>query len=60
MGPDEPNLENKINQCNNYDIHEKVFIFGGDRPFNMITNNSFKTNLLNYREKGVCFVTIIV
>ena len=60
IGPDEPNYD-KINKYeslarNSYKKTEIIYIFGGDRPFNIYIDNVFNDYLSNYLKKGVCFV----
>ena len=59
LGPDDMNIDyffNTYKGLGNYNKNELIFIFGGDRPFNM----SVKSDTLNYIKKlhnrGICFV----
>ena len=59
VGPDESiSMNNMVNddKFKHYNSNEKIFIFGGDRSFNMITNNNSRTILENISKKGICFV----
>lgn len=56
IGPDEPDLLDKINRCTNYNSNEKIFIFGGDRPFNIKVENKTSDVLAMYSNMGLCFV----
>jgi len=59
VGPDEGN-SNKIfdnyEGFNKYNNDEIVFLFGGDRPFNMKVDNNTSNYLKNLSSKGICFV----
>ena len=39
-----------------YKKTEIIYIFGGDRPFNIKKSNKFNDYLRTYTKKGVCFV----
>jgi hypothetical protein len=39
-----------------YKKTEIIYIFGGDRPYNITTNNEFHRYLQDFLQKGVCFV----
>jgi len=62
IGPD----ENWVNQpmfkkyeeliLSSYKKTEIIYIFGGDRPFNIKQSNMFNNYLRTYMQKGICFV----
>ncbi len=58
VGPDEgwdfQHYESLIH--NIYTKTEIIYIFGGDRPFNITSNNEFHTYLNGFLKKGLCFV----
>lgn len=61
VGPDEyweqsffKNYEELV--LSSYKKTEIVYIFGGDRPFNIKHSNMFNKILQNFMQKGVCFV----
>jgi len=59
VGPDE--TTNHIQEYehlvqSSYKKTEIVYIFGGDRPFNIVVRNRFHDFLKRYLQKGVCFV----
>jgi predicted O-methyltransferase YrrM len=56
IGPDEPDLLDKINECSNYNSNEKIFIFGGDRPYNINVENKTSNVLVKYSNMGLCFI----
>lgn len=41
---------------NVYKQTEIIYIFGGDRPYNITTNNQFHRYLRDFLQKGICFV----
>lgn len=57
-------IKNKILNKNNFESlvqsyykkTEIIYIFGGDRPFNITCSNIFKDYLYKYLKKGICFV----
>ena len=60
IGPDE-NDEIFLNKyedliLSSYKKTEIIYIFGGDRPFNIKKSNKFNDYLRTYTKKGVCFV----
>ena len=59
IGPDE--TKNHIREYeqlvqSSYKKTEIIYIFGGDRPFNVIVHNKFNDFLRHYLKKGICFV----
>jgi hypothetical protein len=58
VGPDEgwsfQHYENLIR--NVYKKTEIIYIFGGDRPFNISKPNKFHTYLNEFLQKGLCFI----
>ena len=59
IGPDEPiNHIREYEQLvqSSYKKTEIIYIFGGDRPFNVVVRNKFNDFLRHYLKKGICFV----
>ena len=60
IGPDE-NCRGFLNNyeelvLSKYKKTEIIYVFGGDRPFNIKWPNKYKNYLRNYLRKGICFV----
>ena len=58
IGPDEGNSIHNFESMASavYKKTEIIYIFGGDRPFNISIQNLFNDYLKTYLHKGVCFV----
>lgn len=61
IGPDEHCEKSFLNNyeelvLSSYKKTEIIYIFGGDRPFNIKHPNKFNNYLRTYMQKGICFV----
>lgn len=58
IGPDEHWEKNNYEDLvlSSYKKTEIIYIFGGDRPFNIKHSNKFNSYLRSYTQKGICFV----